>query len=177
MRPRFVAVILAMLVWHCSASAAEPPLISIEFEIDHPYVRINFAGQKDLDRIVADVRTCLRVLVKQNYGFLNITTEDPENVPNTLRVILRRATDASVGVQDMVFRVELTGNHVEKPSNRWLDQFRGKSLSPRLRLGDELDGITGATYSANAVTGAVRRALAIYEVILSTGKRVRCSGS
>ena len=53
------------------------------------------------------------------------------------------------------------------PSRRWLDLFGDKGLSDDLRIGRSVVGITGATLSAHAVMGSIRRALAIYEVLLA----------
>jgi hypothetical protein len=52
------------------------------------------------------------------------------------------------------------------PPERWLRQFEGRSLEPELRLGGGIHGIAGATLSAQAVTGAVRRALALFAVLI-----------
>ncbi|NOZ24894.1 MAG: FMN-binding protein [Nitrospirae bacterium] len=52
------------------------------------------------------------------------------------------------------------------PSERWIRQFRGRRLSPGLGIGREIQGITGATLSTHAILKAVRRALAIHEVML-----------
>ena len=53
-----------------------------------------------------------------------------------------------------------------RPPPRWLDQFRGRRLSPGLRLGGEIQGITGATLSAQAVARQVRKAAALCELLL-----------
>jgi hypothetical protein len=53
------------------------------------------------------------------------------------------------------------------PRERWLAQFEGRRLGPRLRLRGEIDGVAGATLSSQAVTLAVRRALAIHQVLLA----------
>jgi hypothetical protein len=50
------------------------------------------------------------------------------------------------------------------PPVRWLLQFAGARLNERLSLRGDIDGITGASLTANAVTAAARRVLAIYEV-------------
>jgi hypothetical protein len=52
------------------------------------------------------------------------------------------------------------------PPERWLRQFEQRRLDPGLRLGGEIHGIAGATLSAQAVTGAVRRALALVTVLI-----------
>ncbi|GMR05292.1 MAG: FMN-binding protein [Thermodesulfobacteriota bacterium] len=50
------------------------------------------------------------------------------------------------------------------PSRRWLDQFRGRRLSERLRINSEIQAITGASLSSYAITGEARKALAILEL-------------
>jgi len=54
-----------------------------------------------------------------------------------------------------------------KPSDRWYEQFERKKLTEPLRLGGDVHGIVGATLSARATTRGVRRALALYEVVVS----------
>ena len=53
-----------------------------------------------------------------------------------------------------------------KPSDRWYDQFHDVSSDRPLRLGRDVHGIVGATLSARATTRGVRRALALYQVVL-----------
>ena len=53
------------------------------------------------------------------------------------------------------------------PGPRWLRLHEGHSLSDDLRIGRDIVGITGATLSAHAVMNSVRRALAIYQVLLA----------
>lgn len=57
-----------------------------------------------------------------------------------------------------------------KASERWLDQFDGKRLTPELSLKKGVVNMTGATLTANAVTRAVRRVLALHAVIQPFGK-------
>ncbi len=57
-----------------------------------------------------------------------------------------------------------------RPPERWYKQFGDKSLAERLRLGRDIHGIVGATLSARATTGGVRRALALYEVLVRNGQ-------
>jgi hypothetical protein len=52
------------------------------------------------------------------------------------------------------------------PPERWLAQFHDATLSDDLRVGRGIVGITGSTLTSEAVTGGVRRALAIYAVLL-----------
>ena len=53
------------------------------------------------------------------------------------------------------------------PPDRWLEQFRGAALSDDMRVGRGIAGITGSTLTSEAVTGGIRRALAIYAVLLA----------
>ncbi len=53
------------------------------------------------------------------------------------------------------------------PPDRWLAQFHGAALSDELRVGRGIAGITGSTLTSEAVTGGIRRALAIYAVLLA----------
>ena len=57
------------------------------------------------------------------------------------------------------------------PSARWYEQFEQKNLAAPLRLGSDVHGIVGATLSARATTEGVRRALALYQVVVSQGHR------
>ena len=52
------------------------------------------------------------------------------------------------------------------PPPRWLGLFTGKKADDELRLGNDIAAITGSTLSAQAVTDGIRRALAIYAVLL-----------
>jgi hypothetical protein len=53
------------------------------------------------------------------------------------------------------------------PSARWYQQFEQKNLDAPLRLGGDVHGIVGATLSARATTAGVRRALALYQVVVA----------
>ncbi len=55
------------------------------------------------------------------------------------------------------------------PHERWYAQFDRKSLAEPLRVGGDVHGIVGATLSARATTRGVRRALALYEVLVQNG--------
>jgi hypothetical protein len=56
------------------------------------------------------------------------------------------------------------------PPERWYGQFAQKSLADALRVGGDVHGIVGATLSAQATTAGVRRALALYAVLLAKGR-------
>jgi FMN-binding protein len=54
------------------------------------------------------------------------------------------------------------------PTARWVEQFPGKHLDDDLKLGAGIQGITGATFSAQAMTAGVRRALALFAVLVQS---------
>ena len=55
------------------------------------------------------------------------------------------------------------------PPQRWLHQFEGKGAEAPLRLQRDVHGIAGSTLSSQAVTGGVRRALALHEILVRQG--------
>ncbi len=52
------------------------------------------------------------------------------------------------------------------PSERWLDQFDQKELTPALRLRQDIHGIMGSTLTAQAATQGVRKVLALFQVLI-----------
>jgi len=48
-----------------------------------------------------------------------------------------------------------------RPPQRWLAQFDRQHLNPQLRVGGDIQGITGATLSAHALTRQVRKVTAL----------------
>jgi len=53
------------------------------------------------------------------------------------------------------------------PSARWYQQFDQKTIAAPLRLGGDVHAIVGATLSSRAATEGVRRALALYQVLVA----------
>ena len=51
------------------------------------------------------------------------------------------------------------------PAERWFEQFHGRRLGEGLSLKREIRGITGATLSSRAATEAVRRVLALHQIL------------
>ena len=52
-----------------------------------------------------------------------------------------------------------------KAPTKWINHFSGKELDSKLKLYQGVDGLTGATLTANAVLNASRRILAIDKVV------------
>lgn len=82
----------------------------------------------------------------------------------TLGEVLMLVVDPEARVQ----RIEVL-RFAEPPeyraSQRWLEQFTGEGLAPELSLRKGIVNMTGATLTANAVTQAARRVLALHSVI------------
>lgn len=58
-----------------------------------------------------------------------------------------------------------------KPSEKWLDLFKGKSLDKNtLLLRKDIAAISGATLTARAVTNHSRKALALWKIIFGNKK-------
>lgn len=88
----------------------------------------------------------------------------------TLPEVLMVVVDA----RGRVRRIEILAFH-EPPEYRapggWLRRFRDQDLDRRLSLRGEISNMTGATLTSNAVTNAVRRVLALHQVIDPLGGR------
>lgn len=96
-------------------------------------------------------------------GYAILDTHVVRTLPETFMIVL--TPDGSVRATHVLAFYEPTDY---MPGDRWLEQFVGKSGEDELRLGRGIDGITGSTLSARAVADAVRRALAVYDVLLET---------
>lgn len=87
----------------------------------------------------------------------------------TLQEVLMVVVDPEGRVE----RVE-TVSFREPPEYRapdgWVDQFVGRELDDELSLRGEIAPMTGATLTANAVTRAVRRVLALHRVVEPFGR-------
>lgn len=52
------------------------------------------------------------------------------------------------------------------PTRRWLDTFQGVGLENELQVGRDVAAITGSTLSTRAITSGIRRAMAIWNVVV-----------
>ena len=93
------------------------------------------------------------------YAFLDIHVVRTQ--PEALFVVL-----TPQGNVDSVLIVAFHEPLEYMPSDRWQAQFPGKTLTPDLQVKRAIAPISGATLSAHAMTDAVRRALAVYQVAL-----------
>jgi Na+-translocating ferredoxin:NAD+ oxidoreductase RnfG subunit len=92
-------------------------------------------------------------------------THRVRTLPETLMVV--------VDPQGRVGRIEVVSFREPEdylPRGVWYEQFRGRSLDPDLQLKRGIHPVTGATLTARATTDAVRRVLALRQVVLGGGK-------
>jgi Na+-translocating ferredoxin:NAD+ oxidoreductase RnfG subunit len=52
------------------------------------------------------------------------------------------------------------------PAQRWYDGFKGKGPADAIRIGHDVDAVTGATLTTRATSAAIRRTLAYYKILL-----------
>lgn len=93
-------------------------------------------------------------------GYAYLDTHRVRTLPETLMI--------AVGADGTVLRVEVVvfREPVEyMPREGWYRQYDGESLDADLALDRDIRPVTGATLTARATTAAVRRALAIHEVV------------
>lgn len=94
-------------------------------------------------------------------GYAAIESGNVRTMPETLLVVL--GNDGKVKFVEILAFFE---PEEYKPNQRWLDQFKSRGLSPELRIGGDIAGITGATLSAQAITRQVRKSAALCGLLL-----------
>lgn len=94
------------------------------------------------------------------YAMINIHTV--RTLPEALMVVL--SSEGEV-VSTLILAFYEPPEYL--PSDRWLEQFEGETLTPDLWPGRDIAAITGATLTVNAVTRAVRAILALYQVLIA----------
>lgn len=94
-------------------------------------------------------------------GYAMLDTHTVRTLPETFLVVL--SPEGKVTATHLLAFYEPLEY---SPPVRWLEQFNDATLTDDLRVGRGVVAITGSTLTSEAVTGGVRRALAIYDVIL-----------
>ncbi len=92
-------------------------------------------------------------------------THRVRTLPETLMVV--------VDPKGRIARLEVLAFHEPKdylPRGNWYAQFRGHALDKGLSLKKGIHGVTGATLTSRAVTLAVRRVLALHQVLFPAPK-------
>jgi len=94
-------------------------------------------------------------------GYAILDTHTVRTLPETFMIVI--SPQGKVTATHLLAFYEPTEY---SPSVRWLEQFHDATLTDDLRIGRGIVAITGSTLTSEAVTGSVRRALAIYDVLL-----------
>jgi hypothetical protein len=95
-------------------------------------------------------------------GYAAIEAATVRTLPATVLVVLN--PDGQVRFAEILAFFE---PEEYRPSRRWLDQFSGQSLSPQLRIGGDIQGITGATLSAQALSRQIRKTVALGQILIN----------
>lgn len=97
-------------------------------------------------------------------GVAYFDTHRVRTLPETIMVV--------IGPRGEVDRIEVVSFKEPPdyiPSDAWYGQFTGRELGPDLELKRAIRPVTGATLTARATTDAVRRVLALHEVLRDAG--------
>jgi hypothetical protein len=79
----------------------------------------------------------------------------------------------AVSPEGRILRVETVVFHEPQDYQArptWVKQFDGKALDDRLTLRGDIHPLSGATLTANAMTDAARRSLALWQVLYGSAK-------
>jgi len=66
-----------------------------------------------------------------------------------------------LGIQVLAFREPAE----YMPREGWMEQFKGKTAEDEIRMKKNIDGMTGATLTARAVTQCARRVMTVHQVL------------
>ena len=95
-------------------------------------------------------------------GHINIDVHTVRTRPEGLMIVLD-PKGRVVQVRVLAFQEPLD----YMPVQRWYELFVGKTREDRLRVGYDIDGVTGATLTTRATADAVKRMLAYHKVLLA----------
>ena len=149
---RAVVVALAVAAPSLAAQAAPPAKVSAS-------VRRVFGAPARIDTLALDSSTVLRISRADTLlGFAQVRNVKGKDQPITYLVAVDHAGRLR-DVDILVYREPYGGEVAYEP---WRRQFRGKGPDAPLLVGRDIQGISGATISVNAVTAGVRRAVAAF---------------
>jgi Na+-translocating ferredoxin:NAD+ oxidoreductase RnfG subunit len=115
------------------------------------------AGQKSVSALVT------RYVVRKDdriVGYAYLDKHMVRTLPETLMVAVD-ADGVLVGIRVLAFREP--AEYMAREG--WMEQFRGKTVDDDIRMKKNIDGITGATLTARAVTQCARRSLASHHIL------------
>lgn len=122
--------------------------------------RVEELSKAPLETKLVRIWRGLRGDVVQGYALIDVHTVRTH--PEAFLVVL--SPEGSVrSVRILAFHEPLD----YLPPERWYRQFDGRGQGDALRVGGDVHGIVGATLSAQATAQGVRRALALYRVLIA----------
>ena len=120
-------------------------------------IRRIFGEGARIDTVRVDSGAALRIARRDSIlGYAQVRNARGKDQPITYLVAVDRQTRLR-DVDILVYREPYGG---EVAYDAWRRQFRGKGADAPLVVGRDVQGISGATISVNAVTAGVRRAVA-----------------
>lgn len=125
--------------------------------------RVEELSKTPLESKLVTVHVGERGAEKLGYAFID--TQVVRTLPETLLVVI--APDATV---QKLLLLAFYEPPEYQPSERWVEQFLGRRLDRELRVDRDVHGIAGATLTSNAATAAVRRSLALFQVLVQERK-------
>jgi hypothetical protein len=174
-------LLLTLVVAWCAADAAEAKVFFSREEAlalafpdadrvgdetvvlgDEQARRVEALSHAELETRLVRVYTGYRGDVVLGYAFIDV--HNVRTLPEAFLIVL--------SPQGEVQSLRLLAFHEPleyMPREGWYEQFRDKSIADTLRLGSDVHGIVGATLSSRATTLGVRRALALYQVVVQGG--------
>ncbi len=129
------------------------------FLTDEEKSRIEDLGKAPLESKLIAVNVGMKGGQPMGYAFID--SQVVRTLPETLLIV--------VSPEGSIAKLLLLAFY-EPPeyeaSERWLEQFPGKTLGPDLRVDRDIHGIAGSTLTSHAVTTAVRRSLALFQILV-----------
>jgi transcriptional regulator of nitric oxide reductase len=129
---------------------------------DEQVERVQALAKSELESRIVRIYRGFRGEELLGYAFIDV--HDVRTLPEAFLVVLTPA-GAVASLRVLAFHEPLE----YMPTERWYAQFENATLMRALRLGRDVHGIVGATLSARATTEGVRRALALFEVVVKSG--------
>lgn len=98
-------------------------------------------------------------------GYAAINTHIIRTLPGTFMVVLSPEGQVQTTV---VLAFHEPPDYL--PSERWLEQFHHRTLSPDLWVGRDIAGIAGSTLTTQAITQGIRKVLTLFEILIKESK-------
>ncbi|NRA07882.1 MAG: FMN-binding protein [Myxococcales bacterium] len=121
--------------------------------------RIESLARSPLESRLVRVYTGYRGGELLGYAFIDV--HNVRTLPEAFLVVLSPEGEVS-DLRLLAFHEPLD----YMPAEGWYAQFQRKSLAQPLRVDGDIHGILGASLSTRATAGGVRRALAVYQVVV-----------